>query len=187
MTSAWARSWGESWGLSWGLTYEANQDDLYEYGRSANPNLKLGRIQDVHVSGIGAQLVISGGIGSVKAEQERTQSVHQFGVGAIVKLRTGNGKARAVQHRAILQNGTGGRLFSSAGRGRVSTGLGCAGKGAQMRLGTGRGSASSGCAVRGSGNRLSIRAGVLDDVFAVRNPTDEELAVIAYQLYKLVA
>lgn len=185
MTSAWNRAWGESWGLSWGLTYEANQDDLY--GRSTNPNLKLRRIVDVHVAGSGAQLVVSGGRGDVRAGRERSQSVRLFGVGAAINLRTGSGKSRAEQCKSILQNGAGGRLFPSAGRGTCLSGSACGGRGAQLRLVCGTGSQTVGVTTTGTGNQLSITAGQLDDVFTVKNPTDEELAVLAITMFAKAA
>ncbi len=187
MTSAWSRAWGESWGLSWGLTYEANQDDLTEYGHSTNPNLKLRRIQDVRVSGEGAQLVISGGVGEVRAGQERIESVRVFGTGAVLRPLPSSGKVFADQRIAVRQTGTGVRLELVAGCGAAAAGVTPKGSGISLKIVGGAGSQRTGVSVSGGGKQISVTAGVLDDVFAVRNPTDEELAVIAYQLYKLVA
>ena len=49
-----------------------------------------------------------------------------------------------------------------------------------MRFGAGR--CSTGISVSGGGGKLSISAGTIDDVFVVKNPTDEELAILALRL-----
>jgi hypothetical protein len=169
------------------LTYEANQDDLYEYGRSTNPNLKLRRIQDVHVSGIGAQLVVSGGTGGVRAGRERVESVRVSGTGAVLRPLPSLGRVFTAQYVAIHQGGEGARLELVAGCGAAAAGVTPKGSGISLKIVGGAGSQRTGVSVSGGGKQISVTAGVLDDVFAVRNPTDEELAVIAYQLYKLVA
>jgi len=184
--NSWGQSWGRAWGHSWGLTWEANQDEL-EYGRATNPNLKLIRIHDVRVSGTGASLQVTGGSGGVTAGVERSIPVRIFGVGAILSVSGGSGGAAAETHVPVRALGTGAQIQLATSYGEIVTGFGCPGAGAVLSAQGGQGGAASGISVSGGGNEISISTGTLDDVFSVKNPTDEELAAIAYHLYKRVA
>lgn len=184
--NAWGASWGLSWDGYWG-TAEVLPADTPDYGRAVNPNLKLRQIIDVKVSGTGAQIIVSGGPGDVRVEQERTESVREFGVGAVLRLQTGVGGVRAVTHQDACISGTGARLYAFPSGGSCAAGFGCAGTGSLIQIKGSPCRVAVGVAHTGTGNQLSISGGELDDVFAVKNPGDEELAVLAYQLYKLVA
>lgn len=184
--NAWGTSWGLSWDGYWG-TLDVLPEDTPDYGHATNPNLKLRRIVDVKVRGTGGQLVISGGYGAIKVGQERTATVIQFGIGAVIQLRTNGGTAKAAVHQYAKVSGEGATLYYLPSGGRCCTGFGTSGSGSLIQIKGYGGRAATGVRLGGYGNKLSILPGELDDVFAVRNPTDAELAVIAYQLYKLVA
>lgn len=184
--NAWGTSWGLSWDGYWG-TLDVLPEDTPDYGHATHPNLKLRRIVDVKVRGTGGQLVISGGHGAVKVGQERTAAVIQFGVGTILRVRPGVGTVSAAVHQAVRVSGEGATLHALPSRGQCCAGVGTAGVGRLIQIKCHGGKTAAGVCLAGRGNQLSISAGELDDVFAVRNPTDEELAVLAYQLYKLVA
>jgi len=184
VTSAWNRAWGESWGLSWGLTYEANQEELY--GRATNPNLKLQRIAEAYVHGTGARLTLRQASGQVTAvaEEERAGVLH-LGTGTKLYLVPSYGGVRAEQHATVSGRGRALRLRLVGGN--AATGAGVCAEGAKLSLFTEGGVVSAGASASVAGATLDLRTGELDDVYAGGNPSDEELVLAAYYLYKMVA
>lgn len=178
-TGAWARAWGESWGLSWGLTYEANQDDLREYGGTTKQKREawLKPIREALIVGTGAALVLgrSGGRVRAVAEEER-QGVRVLGSGAMLSLCTPFGVVRAAQHARVFGAGTQLRLRVVGGSAHCG-GAVCA-TGAQLAMQAGEGDVASGAGAKSVGARLSLIPGTLDDICGVQNPSDEELLML---------
>lgn len=179
--NAWGTSWGLSWDGYWG-TLDVLPEDTPDYGHATNPNLKLQRIVDIKVRGTGGQMVVSGGRGGTYAEQERRYSVQQYGTGAKLQLRPGRGSAKTTVSIAQRVSGNGQHLRARAGRGAITSGCRNSGIGNKVTMRFGAGRCSTGISVSGGGGKLSISAGTIDDVFVVKNPTDEELAILALRL-----
>lgn len=148
------------------------------YGRSS---VRLRAIVDRTVVVKGSKLVVAVGSATPRAAIQELIT-NGSAAAQVARISIKSAAAKAVAQESVIVRALGSAILYQAGAVGSKASTRRQANSAQITTRSGMTTATAGSTRVAYGKKVRLRAGTLDDAWGINNPSDEELAVIAYML-----